>query len=245
MPPRKKVQQVAVSETPVIFFLKISDSDQESILPADGHIEYSEILQNVELSKSERFNTEILKSVLDKVSCEKYNAQTVCFWCCNGFGWTACVLPKFYDTYKNIYIAEGHFCSPECALAYNYADCHLSDSSKWLQHCLLRTLYSEAYTTRDLTPAPPRSLLRMFGGSLDIAQYREYTSGDNHIVHSETPPIRLLFPSMNVQGPLRDIKKYVCLSSDVIEKASEHLRLRRTKPVNVNIPTLDMCFQTC
>jgi hypothetical protein len=47
---------------------------------------------------------------------------------------------------------------------------------------------------------------------------------------------------MNVQGPIRDIRKYVCLSSDVVEKASEQLRLKRSKPVNSNIQTLDMCI---
>ena len=47
---------------------------------------------------------------------------------------------------------------------------------------------------------------------------------------------------MNVQGPLRDIKRYVSLSTDAVEKASEHLRLKRSKTVNVNVPTLDMCI---
>jgi hypothetical protein len=83
----------------------------------------------------------------------------------------------------------------------------------------------------------------MFGGPLDIEQYRDYLFGDNHIVLSELHPIRLLFPSMNVQAPLRDIKKYVSLSTEAVEKASEQLRLKRTKPVNVNIPTLDMCLK--
>ena len=49
---------------------------------------------------------------------------------------------------------------------------------------------------------------------------------------------------MNVQGPLRDIKKHVSLSVDAIEKASEQLRLKRTKPVNTNIQTLDMCIRS-
>jgi hypothetical protein len=83
----------------------------------------------------------------------------------------------------------------------------------------------------------------MFGGPLDIEQYREYLFNDNHIVLSELHPIRLLFPSMNVQAPLRDIKKYVSLSTEAVEKASEQLRLKRTKPVNVNIPNLDMCLK--
>ena len=93
-----------------------------------------------------------------------------------------------------------------------------------------------------LSCAPPRSLLRMFGGPLDIAQYREYVNFVNDIILSEIHPIRLLIPSTNVQGPLRDIKKYVSLTKDVVEKASEQLRLKRKNPANINIQTLDMCI---
>lgn len=250
MPPRKtkaikETPPPLVSETPIIFFLKIGDEDEEHfIAPAGTVTSYSDILNSVEVSENtQRFNTDLLKSVLDKVTGERYNAQTACFWCCHGFSWTACMLPKSYDAYKNLYTTEGHFCSPECALAYNYSDNRTSDSTKWTQHALLGTLYSDLYKERILSPAPPRTLLRMFGGPLNIAQFREYTAGENYIVHSELPPIRLVFPSMNVQGPLRDVKKYVALSTDVVEKASEQLRLKRSKPLNTNVPTLDMCIK--
>lgn len=246
MPPRKKTikEPSIVSDTPVIFFLKIGDEEEESIAPAGDAISYSDILKSVDVSEKSQFNTDLLKSVLDKISADRYNTQTACFWCCHGFGWTPVVLPKSYDAYKNLYIAEGNFCSPECALAYNYSDMKISDSAKWLQHSLLGSLYSALYKDRLLSPAPPRTLLRMFGGPLDIAQYREYTCGENYIVHSDLPPIRLVFPSMNVQGPLRDVKKYVSIAADVMEKATDHLRLKRSKPVNVNMPTLDMCIKT-
>jgi hypothetical protein len=105
-------------------------------------------------------------------------------------------------------------------------------------------LYSTLYEDEVLSVAPPRNILRMFGGPLDIEQYRSYVSVDNNIILNELPPIRLLFPSMNIQGPLRDIKKYVSLSRDTVEKASEQLRLKRTKPVNINVPTLDMCINS-
>lgn len=249
MPPRKskatKEPPTVVSDTPIIFFLKIGDEEEENcIAPAGDMLSYSDILNSVEVSENtQRFNTDLLKSVLDKVTGDRYNAQTACFWCCHGFSWAPCVLPKVYDAYKNLYTVEGHFCSPECALAYSYADNRTSDSTKWTQHALLGSLYSELYKDRILSPAPPRTLLRMFGGALNIAQFREYTAGENYIVQSELPPIRLVFPSMNVQGPLRDVKKYVSLSADVVEKASEQLRLKRSKPVHSNIQTLDMCIK--
>ena len=243
MPPRKpKAQKVQlVSETPVVFFLKVQETSD--VCPAEETVTYSEILNAVENSKNaERFNTDLLRSVLDKVSVEKYSPQINCFWCCHPFGWNAAVLPTYYDAYKNIYNCEGNFCSPECALAYNYADIKISDATRWNRHALLARLYEDIYRERMLSVAPPRSLLRQFGGPLDIEQYRDYTTGSNDIVLSEMPPIRLQFPCMNVQGPLRDIKKYVSLSNDAIEKASEQLRLKRSKPANVNIQTLDMCI---
>lgn len=246
MPPRKSkgVKIQTISETPIVFFLKVLETE-DIPNPAEISVSYSDILNSVETSnQQQRFNIELLKSVLDKVSVDRYSPQTACFWCCHTFGWPSTVLPISYDAYKNMYTCEGNFCSPECALAHNYSDNKISDSVRWSKHVLLRYLYNELYQTRDLSVAPPRSLLRLFGGPLDIEQYRDFSSGSNDIILSDLPPIRLQFPSMNVQGPLRDIKKHVSLSVDAIEKASEQLRLKRTKPVNTNIQTLDMCIRS-
>lgn len=245
MPPRKAktpAKTPQIDESPVVFFLKVSENEQDSIIPAGDVISYSDILNTVE-KNTERFNTDLLKDVLSKVRVEHYSPHTACFWCCHTFTWVACVLPISYDVYNNIYSCEGNFCSPECALAHLYADNKIPDASKWSRHALLNHLYADLYKTHTLSPAPPRSILRLFGGQLDIEQYRDYITGDNYIVLAEIHPIRLVFPSMNVQGPLRDIKKYVSLSSDVVEKASEQLRLKRSKPMNVNVPTLDMCMK--
>jgi hypothetical protein len=244
MPPRKAktTKAVQVDESPVVFFLKVTDNDEDKIIPAGDVISYSDILNSVE-KNTERFNTDLLKGILTNTRSEQYSPHTACFWCCHSFNWAACILPISYDVYNNQYLCEGNFCSPECGLAYLYADNKVPDSTKWNRHALLNHMYAELYKDRILSPAPPRSLLRLFGGSLDIEQYRDYITGDNYIVLSEIHPIRLVLPSMNVQGPLRDIKKYVSLSSDVVEKASEQLRLKRSKPMNVNVPTLDMCMK--
>jgi hypothetical protein len=255
MPPKKKVpaKESTIQETPVVFFLKIAEERDENITPAGGSAEYAdigklanstnytEILKNMEGTAS--MSSELLKQILDKSMCEAYTQDTSCFWCCHGFEWTPSVLPVSYDAYKNIYKCEGHFCSPECSLAYLYGTLDISDTLRWNRHTLLRHMYSSGYTERDLTPAPPRTLLRMFGGPLDIAQFRAYTRGTNDIVLSALPPIRLVFPTMNIQGPLRDLKRYVSLSTDVVEKASQQLRLKRSKPIHTNIQTLDMCLK--
>lgn len=259
MPPRKKVAPIKETpapifeESPVVFFLRTQDEVDEDVSPAGSSFGYSdltkppttmsytEILKSMETTAS--MNTELLKSILDKTVCDSYTQDTSCFWCCHSFDWSPTVLPISYDAYKNIYTCEGNFCSPECGLAWLYADVRISDTMRWNRHTLLRHLYAPIYESRELSPAPPRTLLRMFGGALDISQYRAYTYGVNDVVLAGLPPIRLVFPTMNIQGPLRDIKKYVSLSSETIEKASQQLRLKRSKPVHANIPTLDMCLK--
>lgn len=248
---KKVVKDVSVQETPVVFFLRILENDGDEILPAGSEIAYAEItrpiatsyaelLRNVETSVT--LNSDTLKSILDKASYCQYSNDVACFWCCHSFNWAQCVLPISYDAYKNIYTCEGNFCSPECALAYLYKEPG-TESSKWTRHSLLRHMYEQLYVVRDLSPAPPRNLLRMFGGPLDIEQYRGYLSNVNDLIASELHPIRLIFPTMNIQGPVRDVKKYVSLSIDVVEKASEQLRLKRSKPVHSAAPTLDMVLR--
>jgi hypothetical protein len=237
MPPKK-----SLPEAPVVFSLRLPAEDQVPT-PADGMTNYSDILQTVETSRvAERFNTETMKEILGRTKSPTYAATTACFWCCHPFPWKATVLPISYDAYENMYTCEGHFCCPECALAYLYADPNLSDVLRWTRHALLADMYRSMYSKRTLTPAPHRHMLRMFGGPLDIEQFREFVSTSEDMVGIQLPPLRLHLPTMNVQGPIRDVKKFVTLSQDTVEKASKELRLRRTKPVHSTGATLDKCM---
>lgn len=234
MPPKK-----SLPDAPIVFSLKLP-VDENLPQPANGCVEYSEILKDVENSQvSRRFTSEILREILARTRSPTYSSNTACFWCCHAFEWKACVLPISYDAYENMYTCEGHFCSPECAMAYLYADASLSDSTRWTRHALLADLYRKMYTTRELSPAPPRAMIRMFGGPLDIAQFREYIAESEDIVGVQLPPLRLFVPSMNIQGPVRDVKKFVALSEETVDKASKELRLKRSKPVHNNVATLD------
>jgi len=245
MPPKKVKKVEPIKDTPVIFFLRVFDEREENILPVGDVPTYSDILNSVEISNtSNRFDNELLKPILEKISrVQQYSEHTACFWCCCTFSGRQFVLPVSYEAYKHIYTCEGNFCSPECALASLYAEQTISDGTRWNRHALLNHLYAPLYAD-GISPAPPRTLLRTFGGPLNIEQFRNYIASTNDVILSSLPPIRMVLPSMNVQGPLRDIKKYVSLSNDVVEKASESLRLKRSKPVHVNIPTLDMCIQS-
>ena len=223
----------------MVFSLRLPVEDNTPV-PAGSSTNYADILQEVEASSvSERFNTETMKDVLSRSKRPVYSSGTACFWCCHTFSWNACCLPISYNAYENMYACEGHFCSPECAMAHLYADVTLSDMTRWSRHVLLCDMYRHLYTKRELTAAPPRTLLRMFGGPLDIEQYRQYLANSEDMVSVQLPPLRLYTPTMNVQGPVRDVKKFVALSQETVDKASKELRLKRSKPIHTNIQTLD------
>lgn len=239
MPPKKQLP-----EAPVVFTLRLP-AEETAPQPVGGvSTDYAEILRDVESSRvSQRFNADTMREILSRTKSPTYAPTTACFWCCHPFLWAASVIPVSYDAYENMHTCEGHFCSPECALASLYADPSLSDSARWARHALLADVYRKLYTTRDLVPAPPKTLLRLFGGPLDIEQFREYTSTAEEMVSVQMPPIRLHLPSMNVQGPVRDVKKFVALSQETVDKAKGEIRLKRSKPVHTNVATLDKCMQ--
>jgi hypothetical protein len=238
MPPKKQPLQ----EAPVIFSLRLP-TDEYIPIPAESNTSYSEILSSVETSKmNERFNADTLKEILSRTKSPVYTSGTACFWCCHSFSWSACVLPVLYDASDARIQCEGNFCSPECALAYLYADIRLSDGVKWSRHTLLADMYRSLYPVKDVAIAPHRHILRMFGGQLDIEQFREFCTTSDALVGYQLPPIRLHIPNMNVHGPVRDVKKFVALSDDTVARATNELRLRRTKPAHSAVPTLDKCF---
>lgn len=238
MPPKKPLP-----DAPLIFSLRLPAEDTAP-QPMDGmSTDYAEILRDVESTyATQRFTSDTMKDILTRTKSPTYGGTTACFWCCHPFPWKASLVPVSYDAYENLYTCEGHYCCPECAMASLYADPTLSDSMRWTRHALLMDVYRTLYTKRDLIPAPPRTTLRLFGGPLDIEQFREYTASGEDMVSVQLPPLRLHVPSMNVQGPVRDVKKFVALSQETVERASKEMRLKRSKPVHTNVATLDKCM---
>jgi hypothetical protein len=245
MPRAKKQKAVDVEFPPVIFFLKLGKEYREEesvnvpVSTTETKVEYSDILKEIEMPKN-TYDETIIHELMTKVHEQtEYPVGTCCFWCCHSFSWKSFVLPTHYDFYTDMYTAEGHFCSPECALSFVYAEPKLTNSQKWHRHTLLRSIYSKMYKTRELICAPDRRTLRMFGGNLDIKQFRDYIWNGTKPLQLEMPPIRLYLPCVNTQATTRDIKSYVTLSNETIDKASQQLRLKRSKPVHSNTKTFD------
>lgn len=70
---------------------------------------------------------------------------------------------------------SGVFCSLECACAHNF-DTHHASHAAYTRHALCCEMASEASRADEpvqIRPAPPRAMLRTFGGPLTIEQFRD------------------------------------------------------------------------
>jgi hypothetical protein len=173
-----------------------------------------------------------------------------CWWCCHPFEGQPCSIPyEFKDNKYNVY---GVFCSPECAAAYNFTDTH-GISDMWERYSLLNMLYRNAFDnkTYKIKLAPPRQSLNIFGGNLDIDEFRNNFTNNTHSYKIVMPPMVSIIPVQELSAIERCftskqdkniIKDTDTLSLDTISQQSSGLRLKRNKPFLAAKNTLEKCM---
>ena len=169
-------------------------------------------------------------------------SSAACFWCCHTFTHQPVVLPV-RDTGEHL-IVMGNFCCPECASAYLF-DMRQDAHTRWEQLALLYRVYGEACQNL-IHPAPPRSILQLFGGSLSIQEYRAMIRSHQVRVDIHLPPMVSILATMDTKpidfydsNLTKNVNETV---KERLQKAEEVLRLRRTKPLKAWESTLDACL---
>jgi hypothetical protein len=182
---------------PVIFHLKVktdiekADINLEGNTAEDNYEEYVPLSQKE--SSSETFSIESMKEFFGKIHYKEYPDDTYCFWDCNPFKHKGIPLILSYNPLNKEYTGFGHFCSPNCALAYLH-NMNISQNDRWISKGLMKNFWN------DIAPAPPKESLKIFGGPLSIEQYRDFIQkhSDYEIVTS-LPPILMNIPQIDIQ----------------------------------------------
>jgi hypothetical protein len=168
--------------------------------------------------------------------------DAACFWCCHSFSRRPVVLP-IRDTGEYLQVM-GNFCCPECATAYLF-DMRQDSHTRWEQLALLYRIYGEA-CQGNIHPAPPRTILSLFGGSLSIQDYRNLIYSHKVRADVHLPPMVSILATMDTKpidfydaSLTKNVNETV---KERLQKAEEVLRLRRTKPLKAWESTLDACI---
>ena len=170
------------------------------------------------------------------------SSDVACFWCCQPFTNRPVVLP-IRDTGEYLTVT-GNFCCPECACAYLF-DSRQDAHTRWEQLSLLNRVYADACGGY-IHPAPHRTILKMFGGSLTMEQYRKLIRSHSVRVDIHLPPMVSILSTMDTKpidfydaSLTKNVNETV---TERLQKAEEVLRLRRTKPLKAWESTLDACI---
>lgn len=113
---------------------------------------------------------------------EAAKSDCVCFWDTEHFHTIPIGLPykivrntdfcESHETkqFKYKYMVYGYFCSFSCAASYNFS---LKDSQMSQRFVLLNNLYEDVFNNcNTINLSPPREMLRKFGGTLTIQEFR-------------------------------------------------------------------------
>tara|TARA_B100000035_G_C20858465_1_gene490769 strand:- start:94 stop:750 length:657 start_codon:yes stop_codon:yes gene_type:complete len=100
------------------------------------------------------------------------NISEVCWNCCHKFHSCIVGLPIKYE--NNIFNTIGDFCSLECA--YRYAYEYHKDNIHEIINIINLYNNKKKNVTTNVKMAPPKTILKMFGGDLSIDEYRKNNS---------------------------------------------------------------------
>ena len=100
-----------------------------------------------------------------------YKCNSVCWWCCYDLEieTVPIPLPIKYDEIKRTFSCKGIFCSFNCSLAYSL---HHKVGSQMLINYLHKKMTNLDMNKNNIIPAPPRELLTIFGGPIEITAFR-------------------------------------------------------------------------
>jgi hypothetical protein len=163
-----------------------------------------------------------------------------CFWCAHTFGWQPSIIPEREE--KGTYRVYGNFCCPNCCMAYLLTE-NLDTHVRWERIALLHRLYGNHYSSGRIFPSPARECLSLFGGSVPIQQYRATIAVGKVRVDIQTPPMVSILGSIDTK-PIdfydSSMKHTISpLLGEIVPKAEEGLRLKRSKPLKEKESTLD------
>ena len=239
-----------VSETKNnIIHLKIKKEETEDINNVnnydknDIYYEFKDFKEEKEVKTIYKIKTYPYENVINNNNNQNIN----CYWCCHPFQSTVFTLPT--NIIDNVYHVYGCFCSPECACAYNFNDYGKESYKKWERYSLLNLLYKKIFNNDklEIVSALPRETLKIFGGNYNIEDFRSYNNNykkrvellnyplvSNDIVQNEI--------EINTFLDNKDKKIYIPLNQNILEDNTSHLKLKRSKPLNVNYNTLEKCM---
>ncbi len=165
------------------------------------------------------------------------STECYCFWCCHSFSNIPYGIPFKYVN-KKFYV-YGCFCSLECCVAYNFSSQN-NMYDMWENFSLINLLSHKLEYKDFIKSAPPRETLKVFGGYMNIQEFRDYTNNKKifNILNYPMISSQHQIEEINEQT-LNNNRLFVPIDTDKIKKIEQKFKLIRQKPILNSKNTLD------
>jgi hypothetical protein len=134
---------------------------------------------------------------------------------------------------KDKFYVNGCFCTFNCCASYNFSK---NDDNVWERYSLLNLMYKKMYDKKfvKINLAPPREILKIFGGYMTIDEFRENSYKNDKTFVVVNPPLISIIPKIeeNINNVTKNSKNNLPIVNEVIlAKTQNSLKLKRNKPV--------------
>ncbi len=164
------------------------------------------------------------------------NTSIACYWCCHRFNTPPIGIPVEYckdvKGKSEFFRVYGCFCSLECAAAYNFNG-HKNHDEIWERYNLINLLARRIGYRHLIKPAPDKMALKMFGGFMDIEQFRNYCNSAK-MIHINFPPMTSITQQIEEinEYEMNSEVRYIPIDNDRINRYKEKIIFKRPKMDN-------------
>ena len=220
----------------------IFDSDNQKIETyekKDNNINI--VIKKEEENENEIRTNKVIKKNLRNIMYEFINSNNeknwpestniYCWWCCHQFNGIPCAIPEYYK--KDKFYVSGCFCSFNCSASYSFSK---NDNNIWERFSLLNLMYKKLYNKKfiKINLAPPREVLKIFGGYMSIEEFRDNSFKNEKTFTVIKPPLISVIPKIeeNISTSNKNLKNNIpVVNENILNKTHSNLRLKRSKPV--------------
>ena len=219
-----------IAHLPIDYSDIINEQNDEIFIKPDIPVNHTIVnnevscLHNIidELTEKIKTYEKINKPVVQSFNHTNYSK---CWWCAYNYDLPTVELPEHY--FHGMFHCIGNFCSYNCAMAYNI---DINDENISKRNSLLYLHYKKTYNNDNLIiPAPSWKILKDFGGTVTIDEYRS-----NFITNS----INYLYIKPPLVSRISYVEKTPVNQTVEILKPND-LILKRSKPLNSTKYTLE------
>jgi hypothetical protein len=175
------------------------------------------------------------------VTVEFEDAQRLCWHCCHPWNGQTVMYPFAFDDRSQKFKLGGQFCSWECVKGY--ARDTMSRVLSGVHQINIR-YYRKKMTgmTDSVMPAPPKIVLKSFGGHMTIDEFRKPNKDVEFVPEYGLQTKLQAYNSMQYKTSDRNVVQSTeerPLTIGDTSVTNEHLKLRRSKPLNTQRQNLE------